>query len=98
MRRKELPEWFQKAKTMSDNVQLKPVSKVTKKPVSSQPIIASPYLRVPGASRYLNVSKRTLLRWVKGHKVPTIKATRRLLLFKRTDLDAAMERLTIEAI
>ena len=48
--------------------------------------------------RYLHISRRTLLRWVRGHKIPTIRATRRLLLFKRTDLDAAMERLTIEAI
>lgn len=72
--------------------------KVTKKTTSPQPIIASPYLRVPEAQRYLHISKRTLLRWVKGHKIPTIKATRRLLLFKRQDLDAALERLTIEAI
>ena len=72
--------------------------KITKKPVSQQPIIASPYLRVPEAQRYLHISRRTLLRWVKGHKIPTIKATRRLLLFKRQDLDAALERLTIEAI
>ena len=72
--------------------------KVQKKPVSPQPMIASPYLRVPEAQRYLHISRRTLLRWVRGHKIPTIRATRRLLLFKRTDLDAAMERLTIEAI
>ena len=72
--------------------------KITKKPVSPQPIIGSPYLRVPEAQRYLHISRRTLLRWVKGHKIPTIKATRRLLLFKRQDLDAALERLTIEAI
>lgn len=72
--------------------------KVTSKTVNQQPTIASPYLRVPEAQRYLRVSRRTLLRWVKGHKIPTIKATRRLLLFKRTDLDAAMERLTTEVI
>lgn len=72
--------------------------KVTKKPVSPQPLIASPYLRVPEAQKYLHISRRTLLRWVQGHKIPTIKATRRLLLFKRQDLDAALERLTVEAI
>lgn len=69
-----------------------------KRTISPQPIIASPYLRVPEAARYLHVSRRTLLRWVRGHKINTIRATRRLLLFKRTDLDAALERLTVEAI
>lgn len=53
--------------------------KVPKKSASPQPIVASPYLRVPEAQRYLRVSRRTLLRWVRGHKIPTIKATRRLL-------------------
>lgn len=72
--------------------------KVLKKSTSLQPTVASPYLRVPEAQKYLRVSRRTLLRWVRGHKIPTIKATRRLLLFRRSDLDAAMERLTVEAI
>ncbi len=72
--------------------------KVPKKSPSPQPIVASPYLRVPEAQKYLRVSRRTLLRWVRGHKIPTIKATRRLLLFRRSDLDAAMERLTVDAI
>jgi len=85
-----MPGRFEETKVMSQQI--------TKKSASPQPIVASPYLRVPEAQRYLRVSRRTLLRWVRGHKIPTIKATRRLLLFRRSDLDAAMERLTVEAI
>ena len=63
-----------------------------------KPAITSPYLRMPEAMAYLNVSKRTMARFIAGHKIPCVRATRRLLLFKRSDLDAAMQRLTVNAI
>ena len=66
--------------------------------LSQKPELASPYLRMPEAVKYLNVSKRTMARFIAGHKIPCVRATRRLLLFKRSDLDAAMQRLTVNAI
>ncbi len=52
----------------------------------------SVYLRRLEAAKYLEVSPRTLARWiVRGH-IPYIQIGSRLMLFRRSDLDKAMER------
>ena len=53
---------------------------------------SSDYLRRGEAAKYLEVSSRTLARWiVRGH-IPYIRIGSRLMLFRRSDLDRTMER------
>lgn len=52
----------------------------------------SVYLRRWEVAKYLQVSPRTLARWiVRGH-IPYIRIGSRLMLFRRSDLDRTMER------
>ena len=55
------------------------------------------YMKRDQAATYLNISPRTLSEWQARRMVPYIKGGK-CVLFKRTDLDAAMDRLTVNAI
>ena len=59
---------------------------------------APAYLRREAAARYLDVSPRTLSDWQARRVVPYVRAGRRCILFKRSDLDAAMDRLTVRSV
>ncbi len=56
------------------------------------------FLRPDQAAQLLSVSKRTLSAWQKARIVPYTKIGRKCVLFKRTDLDAAMTRFSVRAI
>jgi len=48
--------------------------------------------RLQKAAQYLGISKRTLRTWVNRRLVKVYRPTRRILLFKKGDIDTAMER------
>ena len=54
-------------------------------------------MKSPGASRYIGVSGRTLARMIERGQVAYIRIGPRLNLFKRSDLDAFLERHTVRA-
>ncbi|NCC53359.1 MAG: DNA-binding protein [Spartobacteria bacterium] len=56
------------------------------------------YLRHEGAARYCGVSQRCLSTWQKRRLVPFVKAGRKCVLFKKSDLDTALARLRVAAI
>jgi excisionase family DNA binding protein len=56
------------------------------------------YLRRPDAAAYLNVSERTISDWQRKRIIPHVKAGKKCVLFKRSDLDAAMNRFTVQAV
>lgn len=56
------------------------------------------YFRREQAAEYLNVSPRTISDWQHKRLIPVIKAGRKCVLFKRDDLDKAMNKLTIQAV
>lgn len=58
----------------------------------------SRYMRAPEAAAYLRVGRRTLSRWQCEGKVAFVRAGRKLILFRRADLDRAMDRLLIREI
>lgn len=53
---------------------------------------ASDYMRRWEAARYLQVSLRTMARWIDRGHIPYIRIGSRLMLFRRSDLDRTMER------
>jgi excisionase family DNA binding protein len=58
----------------------------------------SGYLRREEAGKYLGVSNRTVSEWQRRRIIPHVKVGRKCVLFKRADLDAAMDRFTIRAV
>jgi len=56
------------------------------------------YLRRPSAAGYCNVSQRTISDWQKRRIIPFVKMGRKCVLFKRADLDAALDRFKIKAV
>jgi len=53
------------------------------------------YMRRWEAAKHLQISPRTLARWiVRGH-IPYIRVGSRLMLFRKSDLDRAMERFKV---
>ena len=56
------------------------------------------YLRKSEAAKYLRVSIRTMTTLMRRHKVPFIKLTGRLCLFRMSDLDRALDRFRIKAV
>lgn len=56
------------------------------------------FMRRPEAARYLGVSQRTVSDWQSRRIIPCVKAGVKCVLFKRADLDAAMQRFTIQAV
>jgi len=58
---------------------------------------ASPYLRPAEATRLLPVSRRTLSNWQRRHLIPFYRIGR-TVMFKRTDVEAALEKFRISAV
>ena len=56
------------------------------------------YLRREEAAKYLNISPRTLSIWQKKRIIPYAKISHKITLFKKADLDKAIERLTLNAV
>jgi excisionase family DNA binding protein len=56
------------------------------------------FMRRAEAAQYLGVSSRTLSDWQAKRIVPYAKVGRKVCLFRRTDLDAAMARFSVRAI
>jgi len=56
------------------------------------------YFRRAGAARYCGVSLRTLGEFQRRRIVPFVRISRRCVLFKREDLDRALERFRVAAI
>ena len=56
------------------------------------------FLRPAQAAKYLGVSVRCLSQWQARRVVPFIKAGRKLVLFRRDDLDSAMNRFRQAAV
>ncbi len=65
------------------------------RPASNQ---AEEYFRPQGASKYLHISRRCLSEWQQRRIVPYSKIGAKCVLFKKTDLDAAMARFRVAAI
>lgn len=55
------------------------------------------FLRREDTARFLGVSLRTLAEWQTERRIPYAKMSHRVCLFKITDLEKAIERLTIKA-
>lgn len=56
------------------------------------------WMRPPGACEYLGVSRRCLSDWQRKRLVPYVKIGRKVCLFRRADLDAALAKLTVKAV
>lgn len=56
------------------------------------------YMRRDAAAKYLGVSPRTISEWQKKRLIPFIKPARKCTLFKRDQLDRAMEKLLVQSI
>lgn len=56
------------------------------------------YMRAGEAIRYLRIGRRTLSRWQAEGRVGFVRAGRKLVLFKKADLDRLMDRLTVRAV
>lgn len=56
------------------------------------------YLRRAEAARYLGISLRTLSVWQRRRIIPVVKVGKRCVLFRREDLDRAMERFTVHEV
>jgi len=56
------------------------------------------YLRREDAARYLNVSTRTVSDWQRRRIIAHVRVAPKCVLFKRSDLDAAMQRFTVDAV
>jgi len=56
------------------------------------------YDRRHGAALYCNVSDRTISDWQKRRLIPFIKIGRKCVLFKRSDLDKALAKFTIQSV
>ena len=59
----------------------------------------SDYLRGHAeAARYARVSPRTISDWQKRRIVPFLKPARKVVLFRRADIDRALSRFEIKAV
>ncbi len=56
------------------------------------------YMRKAAAAKYLGISVRTLSKWMVERIVAFSKVSRRACLFRRADLDAAMDRYRLSAV
>ena len=58
----------------------------------------SPYLRGQGAAaKYAQVSKRTISEWQARGIIPYLKPARKVCLFRKADIDAALGRYEVRA-
>jgi excisionase family DNA binding protein len=58
---------------------------------------AAPYLRPTEATKLLPVSRRTLSNWQRRHVIPFYKIGR-TVVFKRGDIESALERFRVAAV
>jgi len=58
---------------------------------------AALYLRPTEATKLLPVSRRTLSNWQRRHVIPFYRIGR-TVLFKRADIEAALERFRVKAV
>ena len=56
------------------------------------------YVRRPSAADYCGVSERTISDWQKRRIISFIKIGRKCVMFKRADLDVALDRFKIKAV
>ena len=61
-------------------------------------MIAEGYMRRDEAAKYLGVSPRTVSDWQRRRIIPHTKVARKCVLFKRADLDRAMDKFTVRAM
>ena len=60
-------------------------------------VVAPGYFRRAGAARYCGVSLRTIGEFQRRRVLPYMRVSRRCVLFKREDLDKALERFRVAA-
>lgn len=59
----------------------------------------SPYLRGQGAvAKYAQISKRTVSEWQARGIIPYLKPARKICLFRKKDIDAALGRYEVKAV
>lgn len=58
----------------------------------------APYLRPDEAAQLLQISRRCLSNWQRRHLIPFFRVPGRTVLFRRTDIEAALERFRISAV
>ena len=56
------------------------------------------YMRREAAARFCGVSVRTLAEWQAARLVPFIRVSHRVCLFKVSELEKALDRLTVRAV
>jgi len=56
------------------------------------------YLRVPDAAKYFGVCDATLREWIKRRILPAYAPTRRTLLIKVEEVEAAIQRFQVGAL
>ena len=56
------------------------------------------YMRVDGVLQMLPISRRTLERWKKQGRLPIIRAGERLILYRRSDIEKMLEKMTVRAV
>ena len=66
--------------------------------MNSELYMLNEYMRRDAAAKYLGISPRTLSDWQKKRLVPFIKPARKCTIFKRSELDLAMARLTVQSV
>jgi excisionase family DNA binding protein len=57
----------------------------------------APYMRPAEATKLLPVSRRTLSNWQRRHVIPFYRIGR-TVMFKRTDIEAALEKFRVNAV
>lgn len=67
-------------------------------PGASAPVVVPAFLRPKDAAVYLSISERQLRTYSRAGLLPCSRLGRRLVLFARADLDAAMRRLRTHAL
>ena len=56
------------------------------------------YLRSYDVLQLLPISLRTLKRWEKQGRMPIIRAGERLILYRRSDIERMLEKMTVRAV
>ena len=66
---------------------------------SIQDVGSSEYLRGQAeAARYAHVSPRTISDWQRRRIIPHLKPARKVVLFRKSDIDAALGRFEVKAV
>ena len=56
------------------------------------------YMRRSSAADYCGVSERTLSTWQRQRIIPFVKMGRKCVLFRRSDLDKALDRFKVKSV